>query len=174
MRALAAVPVAFLFVAGAPVAHAECDKDAVNVGSRMPDLKALGATDEAGKSFTLKALKTPWTLVTIGAAWCVPCKKELPAWDKIAPEFKAKMTFVAVNINHDMAEGKKFNDKLKLVNLTRVYMSEDKAGSLALTMPSTYVVDGKGVVRLAHCGFEKGDVEGEVKKLRAELQKLTK
>ena len=153
-------------------ASAECDKDSVNVGSRLPDLK--GAVDGNGKAFSLKSIKSGWTFVTVGAEWCAPCKKELPAWDKIAPEFKGKITFVAININHDTAAGKRFNAKLKLKNMNLVYMNEEGAGSLALTMPSTFVADPKGIVKLAHCGFEKQDVEGEVKKMREQLAKLVK
>ncbi len=155
-------------------ALAECEKDGLNVGSRLPDLK--GAVDANKKPFSLKSIKSGWTFVTVGAEWCVPCKKELPAWDKIAAsgEFKGKVTFVAVNINHDIEDGKRFNAKLKLKSMNLVYMDEDKAGSLALTMPSTFVADPKGIVRFAHCGFEKQDVDGEVKKMKAELLKLTK
>lgn len=153
------------------VASAECEKDAVQVGSHLPDLK--GAVDANGKPFNVKsAVTTKWTFVTVGAQWCAPCKKELPAWDRIAPEFKGKITFVAVNINRNIADGKAFNAKLKLKNMTLVYMNEDKAGSLALTMPTTLVADDKGIVRYAHCGFEKQDVDGEVAKMKGSLTKL--
>ena len=168
MRALALAVLATASLA-APAA-AECEKDAINVGSRLPELK--GALDGNGKAFTVKAVKGPWTFVTIGAEWCKPCAKELPAWDAIAPEFKGKIAFVAVNINHAIADGKKFNAKLKLKNMTLVYMNEEKAGSLAATMPTTFVADDKGIVRYAHCGFEKQDVAGEVAKMKADLAKL--
>ncbi|HSD90197.1 MAG TPA: TlpA disulfide reductase family protein [Kofleriaceae bacterium] len=168
MRALAMVGILSAALT-AKTANAECDKDSINVGSRLPELK--GAVDGNNKSFSIKSIKG-WTFLTVGAEWCAPCKKELPAWDKIAPEFKGKITFVAVNINHDMKDGKRFNEKLKLKNMNLVYMNEDKAGSLALTMPSTFIADPKGIVRIAHCGFEKQDVDGEVKKMRADLAKL--
>jgi thiol-disulfide isomerase/thioredoxin len=167
MRALIVAAIALV----PQIAAAECEKDAVQVGSHLPDLK--GALDGNGKAFNVKAaVKTPWTFITVGAQWCAPCKKELPAWDKIAPEFKGKITFVAVNINRNIADGKAFNAKLKLVNMTLVYMNEDKAGSLALTMPTTLVADSKGIVRYAHCGFEKQDVGGEVANMKASLTKL--
>ena len=170
MRA-AALATTLLAILG-HAAAAECEKDAVNVGSRLPELK--GALDGKGKPFNVKSVKGPWTFITIGAEWCGPCKKELPAWDKIAPEFKGKIVFVAVNINHDIEDGKRFNAKLKLANMTLVYMNEDKAGALAQTMPSTFVADDKGIVRYAHCGFEKQDVAGEIGKMKAELTKLVK
>jgi thiol-disulfide isomerase/thioredoxin len=99
--------------------------DSLKVGDRLAELDI--AVDGAGKSFKLKSLKGKWVLVTVGAEWCNPCAKELPAWDNIAPEYKDKMTWVAINIDDDIEDGKKFNKKLKLANLTLVYMPADKS-----------------------------------------------
>ena len=134
--------------------------------------------DGNNKPFKLKSLKGKWVLVTVGAEWCKPCAKELPAWDKLAPEFKNKITFVAINIDDEIDAGKKFNKKLKLTNLTLVYMPADKSAVVAKygsdNMPTTFVADPQGVVRYVKAGFEKGDASGEQKKLRAQLQKLVK
>lgn len=167
MRSLV-VAVALLI---APVAaHA----DALKVGDRLAELDV--AVDAGGKPFKLKALKG-WVLVTVGADWCKPCAKELPAWDKLAPEFKDKVKFVAINIADNVADGKKFNKKLKLQNLTLVYMPADKSAVAAKygsdNMPTTYVADPQGVIRYVRAGFEKGDVGGETKKMREQLTKLT-
>ena len=72
----------------AHVAHA----DALKVGDRLAELDV--AVDANGKSFKLKSV-SGWRLVTVGASWCKPCAKELPTWDKLAPEFKGKVSFVA-------------------------------------------------------------------------------
>ena len=61
--------------------------DVVKVGDHMPELDI--AVDAGGKPFKLKALKGKWLIVTVGADWCVPCHKELPAWDKIAPDYES-------------------------------------------------------------------------------------
>jgi thiol-disulfide isomerase/thioredoxin len=155
----------------AQVVHA----DALKVGDRLAELDV--AVDAAGKSFKLKSLKGGWVLVTVGADWCKPCAKELPAWDKLAPEFKDKVKFVAINIADDINDGKKFNAKLKLKNLLLVYMPADKSAVVAKygsdNMPTTFVADPQGVIRYVRAGFEKGDVSGETKKMRAQLTKLT-
>ena len=126
---------------------------------------------------SLKSLKGGWVLVTVGADWCKPCAKELPAWDKLAPEFKDKVKFVAINIADDINDGKKFNAKLKLKNLHLVYMPADKSAVVAKygsdNMPTTFVADPQGVIRYVRAGFEKGDVSGETKKMREQLAKLT-
>ena len=155
----------------APLAHA----DALKVGDRLAELDV--AVDGGGKSFKLKALKGSWILVTVGADWCKPCAKELPAWDKLQPEFKDKVKFVAINIADNIDDGKKFNKKLKLSNLTLIYMPADKSAVVAKygsdNMPTTFIADPQGVIRYVRAGFEKGDVSGETKKMRDQLKKLT-
>ena len=167
MRSLAVAVILLI----AQVAHA----DALKVGDRLAELDV--AVDGAGKSFKLKSLKGGWVLVTVGADWCKPCAKELPAWDKLAPEFKDKVKFVAINIADDINDGKKFNAKLKLKNLMLVYMPADKSAVVAKygsdNMPTTFVADPQGVIRYVRAGFEKGDVAGETKKMREQLTKLT-
>jgi peroxiredoxin len=153
-----------LIAATAQVAHAE-----IKVGDRAPELDA--AKTEAGKEWKLKNVKG-WRLLTFGAKWCVPCAKELPAWDKLAPTFKGKITFVAVNVNNDRKDGKKFHDKLKLKNLLRIYMPQEQATADEQydtgTFPSTFVVDPQGIIRLIHVGYESGDES----KLKEALTKL--
>ena len=149
---------------------------ALKVGDRLAELDI--ATDAAGKAFKLKSLKGKWVLVTVGAEWCKPCAKELPAWDKLQPEFKDKIAFVAINIDDSIDDGKKFFKKLKIANLLTVFMPADKSAVVAKygsdNMPTTFVADPQGVVRYVRAGFVKGDVSGETKKMRAQLQKLVK
>ena len=137
----------------------------VSVGDRAPELDI--AKTEAGKSFKLKAYKGKWLLVTLGASWCKPCGKELPAWDKLAPKYKGTVTFVAVNIDNDSAKGKKFFSKLKVKNLTKVYLPADTASGddayATGTFPSTFVIDPQGIIRIVHKGYASGD-DGDLAK----------
>jgi thiol-disulfide isomerase/thioredoxin len=139
----------------------------ITVGSRAPELDI--AKTESGKSFKLKSYRGKWLFVTFGGSWCKPCKKELPAWDKIAPGYKGKLTFVAINIDNDPAKGKKFNNELKLKNLTRVYLPAKSAAAddqyETGTFPSTFVIDPNGIVRHIHKGFSSGDVDGMKSKI---------
>jgi thiol-disulfide isomerase/thioredoxin len=154
----------------AGVAHA----DDLKVGDRIAELDT--ATDAAGKPFKVKAIKG-WRVMTFGASWCKPCAKELPAWDKIAPDYKGKVTFVAVDLDSDTSAGKDFHKKLKLANMTRVYLNPDSAVAAKYGsdhMPTTVLADPEGVIRYIRGGFEKGDVDGEVKKMKEQLSKLVK
>lgn len=159
-------------VLGAPRAHA----DVLKVGDRLAELDV--AVDGAGKAVKLKAYKGKWVVVTAGASWCGPCKKELPAWDKAAGDLKGKVTFVVLTLDNDVKNGKKFAKKLKLKNMVVTYLPEETSGVAAsygaATMPSTFVADPKGVIRYVHPGFDERDPAKEIKALEAKLAELMK
>jgi thiol-disulfide isomerase/thioredoxin len=172
---VAAFAVAFAILCALAIT-APARADVLKVGDRLAELDV--AVDVNGKSFKLRALKGKWVLVTVGADWCKPCAKELPTWDKLAGELKGKIVFVAIDITDDIAVGKRFHDKLKLKHMVRVYMPSDKSGVAGNYgsdhMPSTFVADDKGIVRLVREGFEAGDADGEYRKLKDALAKLLK
>lgn len=144
----------------------------VKEGDRAPELD--GAKDARGKAFKLKGYRGGWVVMTFGGSWCKPCKKELPAWDRLAGKWAGKVTFVAVNLDNDPAKGKKFMDGLKVRTMTRVYAPEESTPAADVysppKQPSTYVVDPKGIVRELHEGY----VGGDEKRLDALLRSLVK
>jgi thiol-disulfide isomerase/thioredoxin len=134
----------------------------------------LDAKTAAGKKFRLKDMAGKWVLFTFGASWCEPCHKELPAWDKIAPKFSGKVLFVAVNINNKLEDGKQFIDSLKLHHMFPVFMPDENSAAMKAydpdRMPSTFVIDPTGTIRLVQYGYDKGDED----KLAAKLADLAK
>jgi thiol-disulfide isomerase/thioredoxin len=148
--------------------------DELKVGDRIAELDS--AVDAGGKAFRAKGLKG-WKMLTFGASWCKPCAKELPAWDGIAPTYKTKVQFVAVDLDSDRNTGKAFHKKLKLHNMTLVYLNPDSAVAAKYGsdhMPTTVLIDPEGVIRYIRGGFEKGDVDGEVTKMKEQIAKLVK
>ncbi len=144
----------------------------VREGERAPELE--GAKLDGGRAFKLKAYKGKWVVMTFGGSWCKPCKKELPAWDKLAAKWSGKVVFVAINLDNDPAKGKKFMDGLKLKKLVRVYAPEETTPAADIysppKQPSSFVIDPKGIVRELHEGYSSGD-EGKLDRL---LQSLVK
>ena len=163
-----------LLVLLALAGHARADE--LKVGDRVSELDSAIGVD--GKPFRLKAYKGKWLMLTFGASWCKPCAKELPAWDKLAPDWKEKVAFVAVDLDSKTDDGKRFHDKdVKLKNMIRAYLSPDSAVAAKYGsdhMPTTVLADPQGVIRYIRGGFEKGDVDGEVKSMREQLAKLVK
>jgi thiol-disulfide isomerase/thioredoxin len=142
MLAAAAAAVAITALPAAP-AGAE-----VNRGDRAPELE--NAKLATGGKFRLREHRGKWVALTFGGSWCKPCKKELPAWDKLAAKYRGRVLFVAVNIDLDPAKGKKFLDGLKVAQMTRVYMPENRTTSVDSydpgTFPSTFLVDPDHIV----------------------------
>jgi peroxiredoxin len=136
----------------------------VRAGDRASELRAK---DGKGKRVKLKSLRGKWVVLTFGASWCKPCKKELPAYEKLARQFKGKdVVFVAVNIDSSVKKGKKFNKRMGLRAVHAVY---DPSGSTAETYdppttPTTFVIDPKGIVRKVHAGYRSGD-DNKIRKL---------
>lgn len=148
--------------------------DELKVGDRLAELDT--AVDPSGHPVRIKSMKG-WKMLTFGASWCKPCAKELPAWDGIAPDYKGKVEFLAVDLDSERDTGKAFHKKLKLRNMKLVYLSPDSAVAAKYGsdhMPTTVLADPDGVIRYIRGGFEKGDVDGEVKKMKEQIAKLVK
>ena len=167
MRTILISVIVALTLAAAPRANA-----GVKEGDHFVELD--GAKTANGKTFKLAAMAGKWVLYSFNAKWCEPCHKELPAWDKLAPKFGGKVLFVAVNINNDPEEGKAFVQSLGLKHMLPVFLPADKSEAMKKYdpdhMPSTFVIDPKGVVRLVEYGYEKGNED----KLAAKIDELVK
>jgi thiol-disulfide isomerase/thioredoxin len=160
------IAIAALVLASVGLARAEVKK-----GDHYVE---LDAQTTAGKHFRLKDMVGKWVLFTFGASWCEPCHKELPAWDKVAPKLAGKVLFVAVNINNKAEDGKQFIDSLKLKHIFPVFLPDENSPAIKAydpeRMPSTFVIDPDGIVRLVQYGYHNGDEEALAKAL-AELTK---
>jgi thiol-disulfide isomerase/thioredoxin len=166
---LSAVAVSLGLLLATPAANAS-----VRSGERASEL--VGVKDARGRALQLKSYRGKWVVLTFGASWCKPCKKELPAYEKLARKLKAAgkpVVFIAVNIDSDKKAGKEF---MKRAGLKVVRAGYDPAGSSAKaydppTTPSTFVIGPRGIVRKLHEGFRSGD-EGDIEKyLDGQLKK---
>ena len=134
----------------APLAHGEVAALTMATAPlRLPD---LAFEDADGKPKKLSDWRGRIVLVNLWATWCVPCRREMPALDRLqtrlgGPDFEV----VAVNI--DTRDPEKPKNFLKDANLTRLNYFIDqkakvfqdlKAVGRALGMPTSVLVDGKG------------------------------
>lgn len=142
--------------------------DLLKVGERAIEFDA--AVDAAGKPWKLAAQRGRWLVLSIGAAWCGPCKDELPVWDRLAGETRGRVTFVAVAIDGDVEDGRAFHKRLGLRSMTRVYLPEDSSRMIdrygASTLPATFLIGPDGVIRHVQLKFEKALAQREYEKLR--------
>jgi len=131
----------------------------VKQGDRAAEF--VSVVDASGKAVSLKAYKDKVVVITFGASWCEPCKKELPAYEKLAQKYQkrgANVVFIAVNIDSEAAKAKKF---MTQAGLRAVRAAYDKQKSTVESydppkMPSTFVIR-RGIVKHVHAGYASGD-----------------
>jgi cytochrome c biogenesis protein CcmG/thiol:disulfide interchange protein DsbE len=143
---------------------------ALDSGSRSPE---IGLKDLSGKRIDLASLKGKVVIVDFWASWCGPCKEEMPVLEKLWGKYKGEgLVVVAVSVDKEAGNIKKFLQKTR-VSFPVVHDAEHAVSGRFSPprMPSSYVLDRKGIVRFVHEGYRSGDAakfEKEVKKLLAE------
>ena len=163
MRAVSLVGACAALLGSQP-AHAKVQK-----GQRAP---GFSLTTLKGDKLSLSALAGQVVVVDFWAQWCEPCKHELPELDKLQKEYAGKgVRIVTVNIDKQRDNADKL---VRLLGLS-LDVALDPSGSVAASydlpkMPTSYVLDKKGVVRYVHEGYESGDVA----RFKRELDELTK
>lgn len=150
---------------------------AVETGDTAPDfaLPLLGASD--GTTLALGDLRGKVVYVDFWASWCAPCLVSIPLLNELRERYVAEgkaFEVFAVNVDSDPEDGIEF-----LLDEPVGYpvVSDPEGATPALYqvpgMPTSYLVDPAGRVRLVHSGFKRSDIElieAEVIKLLEELE----
>jgi peroxiredoxin len=137
-------------------------------GQPAPDF-AVASVNNPGK-VALSSLKGKVVIVDFWATWCEPCKKSFPKLQELNVKYKTTgLEIVGISEDDEVAGvanfGKNYGAKFPL--------AWDKDKNVASkwdpkTMPTSFVIDKKGIVRFVHLGYHDGDeakVEQQVKSL---------
>jgi DsbE subfamily thiol:disulfide oxidoreductase len=149
-RAVQAAALSFFFVAAARSA---------DIGKPAPAFKLA---DLSGKEVSLTSLKGQVVFLNFWASWCAPCKVEFPRLNELSATYEKKgVRVIAINLDHDLANARKFLEK-DLKAPVRLTVLLDPKSAVAESydveaMPSSFVIDGEGIVRYTHLGYQKGD-----------------
>ncbi len=133
------------------------------VGSPAPDF-SLDSVNGQGK-ISIKGMEGKVLIVDFWATWCEPCKKSFPKLQELNVKYKASgLEIVGVSEDDDKSGIKDFASNLG----AKFPLGWDDGKAVAgkwdpKSMPSTFIVDRKGVVRFAHLGYHDGD-EAEIEK----------
>ena len=142
---------------------------ALDKGARSPE---LGAKDLTGKPVTLSTLAGKVVIVDFWATWCAPCKEEMPVLERLYQKYRGRgLVIVGVSVDEEGGNVAPFIKKMK-VSFPIVHDQGHKIADRFKPpkMPSSYVIDRKGIVRYIHEGFHAKDAAA----LDAEINALLK
>ena len=115
---------------------------------------AMSFADAAGKTVTLKDFAGKTLLVNFWASWCIPCRAEMPALDKLAAAENSD-NFMVLPINLDLGAGgldkaRKFLADGGWTHLplyadpTMELFKQLQVAAVATGLPSSLLLDKKG------------------------------
>ena len=110
-------------------------------------------------------------MIDFWATWCAPCKASFPHYSTLQTELGPRgFTLIAVSVDKKAAPYAEFLKRFA-PTFTSVRDGDQKlvAAVQPPSMPTCYLIDRKGTLRLIHNGFHG---EADAKLLRAEITKL--
>ncbi len=115
-------------------------------------------------------LRDKVVLVDFWASWCAPCREELPVLERLHRRYKDHgLVIVGVNIDRDESNMTGFLRRTP-VGFRVVHDGSHRVADRYQPprMPSSYLIDKRGVVRYVHAGFRASDAE----RLEREIREL--
>lgn len=108
-----------------------------------------------------EALKGEVIYVDFWASWCPPCVKSFPFMRQLMRDFEDKgLKVIAINLDENVEDAKGFLAKHPANFPVLLDASKQCAQDFGvIAMPSTYLVDKRGLVRHIHRGFRTGEAD---------------
>lgn len=133
-------------------------------GAAMPSLSDFGLE---GK---LPSLKGKVVYLDFWASWCSPCHDAFPVINAWQRELGGQgLVVLGVNVDEDGADMKKFLAKTQAdFAIVRDAAQKLVAAANVETMPTSFLIDRKGVIRHVHLGFRSKDAA----ELKTKIQEL--
>ena len=137
----------------------------------VPEIRFQGAD---GELHTLSDFRGKVVLLNVWATWCAPCRKEMPALDRLQQTLGgAEFEVIALSIDSGGAAAvRRFYDEIGIRSLA-LYVDSTMAASGKLRtvgIPTTLLLDREGRERWHKTGPEEWDSPEIVESLRAKLR----
>ena len=142
---------------------------ALSKDTEAPDFKAKTIK---GREFQLKQLRGRVVLLDFWATWCPPCRQEAPELEKLWQKYKDQgLVVIGIALESGGAQGV---SKFAAENKLSYWLVSDDKGEIAgkykiRPIPTTYIVDPKGIIRYVQVGFGPGAEKDFEKQIKAHL-----
>jgi peroxiredoxin len=138
-------------------------------GQKAPDFTLV---DLAGKSVSLSSQRGKVVVLVFWAPWCPPCKEELQSLNKLYQTYKSKgLVVLAVSSDKSLASVKDFIAKnpvaFDILFDDKLSVSRDLYK--AFMVPTTFVIDRRGLIFKKHFGEQDWTKPELVKEIDALL-----
>ena len=142
------------------LAFASVFANAVEEGDMAPNFTLPSIYDDK-PNIDLASLRGKTVYVDFWASWCAPCLRSMPAYNELYKRYHGQgLEFVAINVDNPIEDGLDF----LLDTPLNFLIPSDPDGEVTerfgvIGMPTSYLIDPTGKVRLVHIGFRDGDLE---------------
>ncbi len=132
---------------------------AVEEGQQAPDF-TLPDIAEGRPPITLSALRGKTVYVDFWASWCAPCLRSMPLINELYAKYREQgFEVIAINVDDPVEDGREFLLDTPLDYLIAADPKGEMLGAYAVRgMPTSFLIDRDGVVRLVHMGFRDNDI----------------
>ena len=132
---------------------------ALEEGQPAPDV-TLPDIQDGKPAITLSELRGKTVYVDFWASWCAPCLRSMPLINELYAQYRDQgFEVIAINVDDPIEDGREF---LLDTPLDYLIAADTKNEVLELYgvrgMPTSFLVDSEGVVRMVHMGFRDNDI----------------
>ena len=124
------------------------------IGRNAPDLVLK---DLSGKKVSISSFKGKTVLLNFWATWCPYCRKERAELNILHREYKDRdLVIVSVSIDRSLEKLKRYMKEMPAEFIVLTDTEGSSAGTYKIMgLPTSYIIDSKGVVRHMNTGYKK-------------------
>jgi thiol-disulfide isomerase/thioredoxin len=136
-----------------------------------PDFPLSSAFQDTKEIRSLSDLRGKVVYLDFWASWCVPCRRSFPWMNAMHRKYANQdLVIIAINLDQEPDLAQQFLSEQPAA----FHIEYNSSGSLAEAyelrgMPSSYLIDKSGAIRIAHTGFFKAKQERYEAQIRALL-----